>query len=366
MKTNESSTKTVTTFKEVATISYPHDIVGSFAMSQSAGHYFTCLNGRTTFEVSELMYTNTYEDDSIKFRLTYGRTATDQPTAKFCTTKTSNRLYNSASLPQKVEQCLDSILRPDIIPVPASISLISTQWSPLFRHPHCARPNVFLATLTNRGACCVYGRVFGREWTPTTNTKSMVSDLWADLCVRQANDSDMSDFRNFHAVVQTAHITAIGWRHEAENIACQINDQCLMFATSDGTIGVVHMNDEKSIQFNTRINRKKVNVMKWFSADATGAKSILIVADLDGNIGAYDVISAEDECRVIRIENERQLWHESDRIKVGDIQVEFDNETNNLVVLVCKSTNVLLFLMKNDKCNRSIIHSVDAFFISGL
>lgn len=357
--------------KEISTFSFPlFDGVVPFCMSGSIKQEF-CVSAKQLAQIFLLNY-DTFDTDSFKFIQSTCNVPQLIPTKNLI--PSAKVLYNNSKENHKQELCIDPILLPEISPTPPNICFISIKFAPSVTDEPNKSYSSFMAGLTNFGGFEIKIKQQGdRYWDIIL---ADLSDLWLKQCkLEQSNTSDLNlnNFKDFHEVVMDVQITAFDWNNLIIN-----NMNCIACSTASGKLIIFEMDSQYQetyfkpvhIQFTSNLKQSNVNVVKWFSwHDSIGKlNSFICTGDAMGNIHLYQLeYDEESGYAVCDVAKKLELWAYDDKLKVGDIHIEYNESFHFLIVTVPKGSHIITFLINEPDYNKAIpiIHYVDRFFVTG-
>lgn len=355
--------------KEISTVTYPlFDGVAPFCLSASNRQEF-CICAKQSAQVLNLNY-DTVDSDCFKFLLSVCNVPQLIPTKNLV--GSAKTLFNNSKDIYKQELCIDPILLPEISPSAPNICFISIKFAPGPDDPHQFYSS-YLAGLTNYGGLEIkIKRLDDRHWNIII---ADLSALWLKQCKLeqlQLPNSDLNKFKDFYEMVHNVQITAFDWNNIIINNMFQIvcltaSGKLIIFAIPSQYQEVTI--ESVDIQYTDTLKQIKVNTIKWFTFRDENNKlnSYLCTGDVMGNIILYQIDYDESEFAVCGVTKKLELWSYDDKLRVGDIHIEYDTNFNYIVVTVCKGSNIIVFLVNDQYHDKAIaiINHVDHFFITG-
>lgn len=347
--------------KEINTIPLAHhDAPIPFALQKSEDGYYS-LATRQPLEIFHLNYKHS-EDSELRLLNTTFDTTKTIPT-QFVSNDPFT-LYDNASDPEKKQICLDVMLLPEVSQLTHMPATISVQWAPTSSATH---QRSYLACLTNYGGCTVkYHKTVDREWSADV---ADIGRIWYNY-YGQERGKQCTSFGELQSAVSDIHITAITWNNR------MANDQSFLACISaSGKLCIYQLkskqsNEPISIQIVVDLPATKVNVMRWFTVSdgcvVNGCISVMVMGDLYGNIALYEVSFEMDIVKWIQ--KRVDLWTDNDNIRCGDICIECDEGLNQFMILVCKGSYALVFVVHADnfKVIDTHIYYVGNLFVTGV
>lgn len=355
---------TIMELKEINTIPLAHhDGLIPFALQKSEDGYYS-LATRQPLEIFHLNYKHS-EDSELRLLNTTFDTSKSIPT-QFISNDPFT-LYDNANDQEKKQLCLDVMLLPEVSQMPHNPATISVQWAPTCS---ATKQHSYLACLTNYGGCNVkYHKTIDREWCADV---ADIGRLWFNYWAQQdkVTQSQCTSFPQLQSAVSDIHITAITWNNRMVK-----NQSFLACISASGKLCVFQIktkisNEPISIQIVADLSMQKVNSMRWFTVSdgsvVNGCVSIMVFGDLLGNIALYEVSFEMDIVKWIH--KRADLWTYNDNLRCGDICIECDENLNQFMILVCKGSYVLVFVIHADNFNviDTQTYYVGNLFVSGV
>lgn len=334
----------------------PHCVIAN-----SNGHI--CLTTRHSAQILEPFYRHN-NDTNLHLNCSFFKSSASMPTRDLSTK--AKEMYTESKDLQKQQLCLDIMLMPELSSMTHIPNLISIRWSP---EGAALKKDNYLASLTNFGGCSIYYKFpHDHEWSYVIVD---IGTTWATYC-RRDQVHPITKMNDLQTLVSNIHITAIAWHNK-------IMAEKTMFAiaTASGKLAIFGIRTQNlselpsvqspNIEFEYDLQMYKVNVLRWFSfLDAEGdLRSYLFTADFEGRLFTFSV--DVHDSTVQAIDKISELWSQADKLRFGDVIIEYLSLSNTVMLVTCKGAHVLVFLLNSDgKLLDSYTHYVGNLFISGI
>lgn len=341
-------------FTEVTTFNINREPCIPFGLSRAADHNLFAVCCRRSVQIIELDYSHHY-DGTLNFRQSFA----DDPSA-FIPSKQLKKdaaaVYKAANAAQRRDLIIDPHLMSEELRVDQpAIALISARWSPQSK---CQQ--YYLACLTNFGGCEIRGvNKAIRKWDVVVCD---VSKHWSHHCGR------VDTIRTFDELKSQW----LGLRLSAVSWTATRSSGHLSFATIScaGHVAFHELNADSimrtAFEWNTEL--PEANLLEWITFDTTNGstKSFVVVGDVRGNVTLLDVRIDKRTMDVCGVGDQRKLFSEDDGVRANGIHWEYHDDTDRLMVCLCKGMHFFAFLLSGDGVLRSHrVHYVGHLMITG-
>lgn len=342
-------------FTEITTFNINSEPCVPFGLSRAAEHNLFAACCRRSVRIIELGYSHHFDGD-----WNFEQSFVDHPSPLIPSKslhKDTAAIYKSANAAQRRDLLVDPHLMSEELRIDQPvISMVSAQWSPqLKRHQY------YLACLTNFGGCEIRSVSKAiRRWDVVVCD---VAQHWLEYCGTEASIKTFDELKTaWHRI----RLTAFSW------ITKRLNAN-LAFATisSDGRIAFHELtaDDELRIAFEWDTKLQESNLLEWISFNGRNdaLKSFIVVGDIRGNVSLYVVRIDKKSKNVCGVGEERKLFTEDDGVRANGLQWEYCDDTDLLVICLCKGMYFFVFLLSGDGLLLTQhVHYVGHLMITGL
>lgn len=343
-------------FTEVTTFSINSEPCIPFGLSRASERNLFAACCRRSVQIIELDYSHHY-DGNLNFQQSFAdNPSTFVPSNEL--RKDAAAIYKTANAAQRRDLLVDPHLMSEELRIDQSaISVVSARWSPQLQ-----RQQYYLLCLTNFGGCEIRGvNKTIRRWDVLVCD---VSEHWLKHC--EAEATIKTKFDDLKMTWHRLRLTAFSWLMERLN-------ENLAFATisSAGRIAFHELSTDHKLRiaFEWDTELQDANLLEWitFNGKDDILKSFIIAGDIRGNVSLYDVNIDEESKNVCGIGEERQLFSEDDGVRANGIHWEYCDNSDRLVVCLCKGMHFFVFLLSsNGLLLKQQVHYVGHLTITGL
>lgn len=343
----------------IDTVSYKSDQLIPFGLSRSREDELYCLATRTKAYISELIFSHHYDDRIFMEQSILSDLTTFIPS--YGVPKNAANIFNKASKQEQQRLFVDFHLMINEMKIGNErIALSQIHWSPKIQNLH---EKYYLAYLTNFGGCEIRRKdISKRSWSLIIHN---VAKKWMKHCQKNIKYV-INTFEMLENAIHSIQITAISWNNMIKN-----NKPYFSIITANGMIAFFEI-DEIDLRFcfQKQINCKHVQSMQWYSFDDKNNcyRSYVIVCELSGTITLLLLrYNDKNDDEIIDVEDKLQLFNEHDDVFANGIQLEYCNQTNQLIVVACKGLHLFIYLIdvNNDNLMLSSIHYIGHSTING-
>lgn len=323
-------------FTEITTFNISSEPCIPFGLSRTVEHNLFAACYRRSVKIIELGYSHHY-DGNFNFQQSY----INHPSALIPSKKwniDAAAIYKTANAAQRRDLLIDPHLMSDELGIDqAAISMISAHWSPQLK-----RQQYYLACLTNFGGCEI--RNVNKAIRCWDIVICDVGQHWLKHC---ETETTIKTFDELKLIWHRQRLTAFSWWPQCAN-------DNLAFATisGNGHIAFHELNAEHELRitFEWDTQLEETNLFEWitFNGKNNVLKSFLIAGDIHGNVSLYDVHIDKKSKNVCAVGEGRKLFAENDEIRANGAQWEYCDDTDLLVICLCKGMYLFVFLLSGD------------------
>lgn len=323
-------------FAEITTFNISSEPCIPFGLSRAPEHNLFAACCRRSVKIIELGYSHHF-DGNLNFQQSFVDNPSPLIPSNFLN-KDSASIYKSSNAAQRHDLLIDPHLMSDELRIDQSaISMVSARWS-----PQLERQQYYLACVTNFGGCEIRG-----VDKPVRRWDVVVCDVakhWLRHC---GIDDAIKTFDELKNAWHRIRLTAISWMTQ------RLNDD-LIFATisSDGRIAFCELNAENELRiaFEWDTKLQETNLLEWitFNGKNDVLKSFMVAGNIHGNVSIFDVNIVKKSRHVCGMGDERKLFSDDDGVRAHGIQWEYCDNTDLLVVCLCKGMHFFVFLLSGE------------------